>query len=252
MPAHFFACREPYLRYGTKRMTYRPVSRRRQILVALIGAAAMLAACANPVPGRPVAAAGSQSTQPASSAITPTHPPVAARDLLLGDGDQTPLGPGKQDPVGSTFFTSVRPPECEPALLFKDSPLRPAGSTDHAESSYSLRPSAIYAESADVYAKALNPHDVVWKGFGAVAKCDATAVGVAPAGQSPPMQLREFSVPSDGVLQWVMAGKSETCAFGMAVIPDAALLMAACDTEGKVDMKEWAAKRRKQIMSHIA
>ena len=137
-------------------------------------------------------------------------------------------------------------------MLFKESPLRPPGSTDHAESSYSLRPSAIYAESADVYDKALSPHDVVWKGFGAVAKCAATAVGVAPAGLSPPMQLRENSVPSDGVLEWVMAGKSETCAFGMAAIPDAALLVVACDTEGKVDMKEWAAKRRKQIMSHIA
>jgi hypothetical protein len=242
----------PALRY--EKMTYRPVSRlsrRRHILVALIGVVAISAACAKPVPGQPVAAGG-HSTQSSSPAITPTHPPVAARDLLLGDGDQTPLGPGKQAPVGSTFFTTVRPPECDPALLFKDSPLRPAGSTDHAESSYSIRPSAIYAESADVYDKALNPHDVVWKGFGAVANCNATAVGVAPAGQSPPMQLRGLSVPSDGVLEWVMAGTGETCAFGMAVIPDAALLLVACDTEGKVDMKEWAAKRRKQIMSHIA
>jgi hypothetical protein len=231
-------------------MTYRPVSRRRHILLALIGVAATLAACAYPVPGRPVAATGGHSAQQSSSAITPTHP--SASELLLGDGDQTPLGPGKRDSIGGTFFTRVRPPECEPALLFKDSPLRPAGSTDHAESSYSLKPSAIYAESADVYDKALNPNDVVWKGFGAVTKCSATAVGVAPAGQSPPMQLREFSVPSDGVLQWVMAGSNETCAYGMAVIPDAALLMVACDTEGKVDMKQWAAKRRKQIMSHIA
>jgi hypothetical protein len=219
--------------------------------VALIGVVAISAACANPVPGKPVAADG-HSTQPSSPVITPAHPPVAARDLLLGDGAQTPLGPGKQAPVGNTFFTTVRPPECEPALLFKDSPLRPAGSTDHAESSYSLGPSAIYAESADVYDKGLNPHDVVWKGFGAVAKCDATAVAVAPAGQSGPMQLRGYSVPSDGVLQWMMTGKNETCAYGLAVIPDAALLLVACDTEGKVDMKEWAAKRREQIMSHIA
>ncbi|MGA8329164.1 MAG: hypothetical protein WB777_07715, partial [Mycobacterium sp.] len=175
-----------------------------------------------------------------------------ARDLLLGDGDQTPLGPGSQAPVGSTFFTTVQPPECGAALLFKDSPLRPPGSKDHAESSYDLGPSAIYAESADVYGTALNPRDVVWKAFGAVATCNATAVGVAPAGQSGPMQLREYSVPSDGVLQWVMTGKNETCAYGMAVIPDAALLMATCDTKGKVDMKEWAARRRKQIMSHIA
>jgi len=137
-------------------------------------------------------------------------------------------------------------------LLFKESPLRPPGWTDHAESSYDLGPSAIYAESADVYGTAVNPHDVVWKAFAAVATCNATAVGVAPAGQSGPMQLREYSVPSDGVLQWVMTGQNETCAYGMAVIPDATLLMAACDIQGKVDMKEWAVKRRKQIMSHIA
>lgn len=231
-------------------MTYRPVSRR-HILVALTGVAVTLTGCTNPVAGKPVAAGG-HSTQSSTSATMPAHPPVAARDLLLGDGDKTPLGPAQQAPVGNTFFTSVRPPECDPALLFKDSPLRPAGSTDHAESSYSLGPSAIYAESADVYDKALNPHDVVWKGFGAVATCNATAVGVAPAGQSGPLQIREFSVPADGVLQWVMTGKSETCAFGMAVIPEAALLMVACDTEGKVDMKDWAVKRRKQIMSHIS
>ncbi len=232
-------------------MTPRPVTRRPHVLIALLSVAALLTACATAVPGRPVAAGG-RSTASSSSAAKPAHPPVAARDLLLGDGDQTPLGPGKQAPVGSTFFTTVRPPECGAALLFKDSPLPPPGSTDHAESSYELGPSAIYAESADVYGTALNPHDVVWKAFGAVATCSATAVGAAPAGQSGPMQLREYSVPSDGVLQWVMTGTDETCAFGMAVIPAAALLMAACDTTGKVDMKEWATKRRKQIMSHIA
>ena len=232
-------------------MTYRPVSPQRRTLVALVGVTAILTACANPVSGRPVAAGG-HPTQSSSSATTLARPPVAARDLLLGEGAQTPLGSGKQARVGSTFFTSVRPPECEPALLFKDSPVRPSGSTDHAESSYSLGPAAIYAESADVYDNGLNPHDVVWKGFGAVANCNATAVGVAPAGQSGPMQLRESSVPSDGVLQWVMTGENETCAFGMAVIPRAALMMVACDTQGKVDMKEWAAQRRKQIMSHVA
>ncbi len=66
------------------------------------------------------------------------------------------------------------------------------------------------------------------------------------------MKLREFSVPADGVLAWVMAGDQETCAYGLAVIPQAALLMAACDTQGRVNMKEWAPKRREQILSRAA
>ena len=146
----------------------------------------------------------------------------------------------------------MRPPECAPALLFKDSPLPPAGSSDHAESAYTFGTSAIYAESADVYSKDLNLHDVVWNGFGAVAKCNAEAVGVASVGESGAMQLREFSVPADGVLAWVMTGGQETCDYGLAVIPEAALLMVACDTEGRVDMKEWAPKRREQILSRAA
>lgn len=231
-------------------MTCRLVTRQRRTLVAISCAATVLAACAAPVAGRPVAAGG-RPTQP-SSPNTRAHPPVTARDLLLGDGAQTLLGPGEQVPVGDTFFTSARPPECAPALLFMGSPLPPPGWTDHAESSYSIGPGAVYAESANVYGKALKPHDVVWKGFAAVANCNATAVGVAPAGQSGPLRLREFSVPAEGVLQWVMAGRSQTCEYGMAVVPDATLVLVACDTEGKVDMKQWAAKRRKQVMSHIS
>jgi hypothetical protein len=232
-------------------MTYRPVTHRR-LAAALLAVAAAVAACATPVTGQPVAAGG-HSPQPSSSATTPARAPVSARDLLLDEGEQTPLGPGRPAPVGNTFFTSVRPPECEPALLFKDSPLRPAGSVDHADSAYKFESSsAIYAESADVYDTRLNPHDVVWKGFGAVAKCNANAVGVAPAGESGALQLREFSVPADGVLQWVMTGKNETCAYGQVVIPEATLLLVACDSEGKVNMTDWATKRRKQIMSHVA
>jgi hypothetical protein len=63
------------------------------------------------------------------------------------------------------------------------------------------------------------------------------------------MQLREFSVPADGVLAWVMTGQQETCDYGLVVIPNAALMLVACDTEGRVNMREWAPKRREQIMS---
>lgn len=218
---------------------------------AWLGIAAILAACTTSVTGQPVAAGG-HSPQPSGSATKPVRPRVSARDLLLHEGEQTPFGPAAPDAVGDTFFTSVRPPECTAAVLFKDSPLRPLGSSDHAESAYYFSATQIYAESTDVYGKKLNPHDVVWNGFAAVAKCNADAVGVAPAGQSPPMSLREFSVPADGVLAWVMSGAQETCAYGLVVIPDATLVLVACDTEGRVNMKEWAPKRREQIMSRAA
>jgi hypothetical protein len=195
---------------------------------------------------------GGHLPQPSGSATKPTRPPVSARDLLLRGGEQTPLGPATPAAVGDTFFTSVRPPECAAAMMFKDSPLRPAGSSDHAESAYTFGTSAIYAESADVYSKDLNTHDVVWNGFAAVSKCNADAVGVAPAGESGAMQLREFSVPADGVLAWAMTGRQETCDYGLVVIPDATLLLVACDTEGRVNMMDWAPKRREQIMSRAA
>jgi hypothetical protein len=220
-------------------------------VAALLGIAAILAACTSSVAGQPVAAGG-HSPPPSGSATKPARPRVSARDLLLRECEQTPLGPATPAEVGDTFFTSVRPPECAAAVLFKNSPLRPLGSSDHAESAYTFGTSAIYAESADVYSKRLNPHDVVWNGFAAVAKCNADAVGVALAGESGPMQLREFLVPADGVLAWVMAGEQETCDYGLVVIPNAALVLVACDTEDKVDMKEWAPKRREQIMSHAA
>lgn len=224
---------------------------RRGRAAALLGIAAILAACTTSVAGHPVATGGHRP-QPSGSATKPARPPFSARDLLLPEGEQTPLGPATPAPVGDTFFTSVRPPECAAAVLFKDSPLRPAGSSDHAESAYKFGTSAIYAESADMYTKNLNPHDVVWKGFAAVAKCNADAVGVAPAGESPPMQLREFSVPADGVLAWTMAGQQETCDYGLVVVPQAALVLVACDTEGRINMMDWAPKRREQIMSRSA
>ncbi len=169
--------------------------RNNRATAALLGIAAVLAACTTSVPGQPVAAGG--RPPPSSGSPTrPARPPVSAQDLLLREGGETPLGPATPAEVGDTFFTSVRPPECAAALLFKDSPLRPAGSSDHAESAYTFGSTAIYAESADVYSKDLNVHDVVWNGFAAVSKCNADAVGVAPAGEAGSMQLREFSPAS--------------------------------------------------------
>jgi len=205
---------------------------------ALLGIATILTACTTSVTGQPVGPGG-HPPQPSGSATKPARPPISARDLLLPEGAQTPLGPATPAEVGDTFFTSARPPECAPAMLFKDSPPLPAGSSDH-------------AESADVYSNDLNSHDMVWNGFAAVAKCNADAVGVAPAGESGAMQLREFSVPADGVLAWVMTGQQQTCDYGLVAIPHAALVLAACDTEGRVNMMEWAPKRREQIMSRAA
>jgi hypothetical protein len=210
--------------------------------------APILAACTTTVAGHPIAA-GSQLS-PSTSVTKPAT--ISASDLLLRDGDRTPLGPAVATPLGDVFFTSARPAQCSAALLFKDSPLRPAGSSDHAESAYSFGTSAIYAESADVYAKHLNAHDVVWNGFSAVPKCDEDATGVAPAGEYGPMRLSLFAVPADGVLTWTMTSRQWTCDYGLAVTPDATLLLLACDPESRIDMGEWASKRREQMMARAA
>src|SRR5690242_3136371 len=92
--------------------------------VTLLAVAVMLGGCATSVAGKAVRASGKPTAQ------------VAARDLLLKDGDRTPVGVATANPVGVNYFTSARPPECSAALLFEGSPLRPAGSSDHAETAY--------------------------------------------------------------------------------------------------------------------
>jgi hypothetical protein len=208
--------------------------------------AAILAACTTTVAGHPIAAG--RKLLPSRSATTS----ISASGLLLRDGDGTPLGPAVATPVGDLFFTSARPSQCAAALLFKDSPLRPVGSSDHAESAYSFGTSAIYAESADVYVKHLNPHDVVWNGFSAVPKCNEDATGVAPAGEYGPMRLSLFAVPADGVLTWIMTSPQWTCDYGLAVGHQATLLLVACDPESRIDMADWASTRREQIMARAA
>jgi predicted small secreted protein len=189
---------------------------------ALIIAALMLSACATSVAGRAIRASG----QPPGGSARP-HAAVSA-------------------PVGDSYFTSARPPECSAALLFKGSPLLPSGSSDRAESAYRLRGPALYAESVDVY-KALKPHDVVSKGFAAVAQCHGDAVGVAPLGEFRPMRLSFFGTTDDGVLVWTMTRPDWTCDYGLAVLPRVALMLSACDNKRGFPMMDWASKRRAQL-----
>jgi predicted small secreted protein len=213
---------------------------------ALVIAALMLSACATSVAGRAIRASG----HPLGGSARP-HAGVSARDLLLRDGDATPFGPAVSAHVGDSYFTSARPPECSAALLFKGSPLLPSGSSDRAESAYRLRGHALYAESVDVY-KALKPHDVVPKGFAAVAQCHGDAVGVAALGEFRPMRLSFFGTTDDGVLVWTMTRPDWTCDYGLAVLPRVALMLSACDNKRGFPMADWASKRRAQLDSRTA
>ncbi|HUH72590.1 MAG TPA: hypothetical protein VLZ05_29360 [Mycobacterium sp.] len=217
--------------------------------VALVIAALTLSACTTSVTGRATRAAGQPGVSTSAKA---TPAPFSARDLLLQDADSTPLGPATAVAVGDNYFTSARPPECSAALLFKGSPLRPAGSSDHAESAYRVGGPALYAESVDVYDKALNTHDVIWNGFRAVSNCHGDAVGVAPLGEFRPMRLSFFGTPADGVLVWTMTRADWTCDYGLAALPGAALLLSACDTKPGFPMADWASKRRAQMDGRTA
>jgi hypothetical protein len=206
-------------------------------------AAVLLSACAASVPGRAIRA----SDQRSSGGSTPARTAISAHDLLLQDGDATPLGRVTATPVGDSYFVSARPPQCSAALLFKGSPLLPAGQSDYAESGYRVGGPALYAESVDVYDKALKTHGVISNGFAAVSQCHGDAVGMAPTGQSGPMRLSFFGTTDDGVLVWTMTHPDWTCDYGLAVLPRVALMLSACDTKPGFPMKDWAAKRRAQI-----
>jgi hypothetical protein len=169
--------------------------RRSWAAVALIVAAVTVGACTTSVPGQLIRA----SSQPPGGSTSPKQP-IAARDLLLQDGDPAPFGPATAIPVGGNYFTSAIPPECSAALLFKGSPLRPAHSSDFAESAYNAGGQALYAESIDVYDNAVSTRDVVSDGFRAVSDCRAEAFGVSPLGKFSPMRLSYFATPADGVL----------------------------------------------------
>lgn len=208
---------------------------------ALAIAGVLLSACATSVTGRAVRAPGQQAV-PAV-----TRSAISAGELLLQDGDGTPFGPATANPVGDNYFTSARPPECAAALLFKGSPLVPAGPSQHAESAYRFGGPAQYAESVDVYDKALKPHDVISHGFAAIAKCHGDVVGVSPAGAFRPMRLGFFGTTDDGVLVWTMTRPDWTCDYGLAALPRVALMLSACDAKPGFPMKDWASKRRAQL-----
>ncbi|OBJ49159.1 hypothetical protein A9W95_02800 [Mycobacterium sp. 1423905.2] len=206
--------------------------------VALLVAAAGSGACTTWVPGRPVRAAG--------------QVPMSARELLLHDGDDTPLGPAHVVPVGDNYFTSVQPPICAAALLFKNSPLRPPAARDSAEAAYTFGGPAQYAESIDVYDQDLDAHQVVWRAFSDVSDCRDDAVGVSPSGSSQPMRVTEFDAPQDNVFHWAMGRPDWTCTYGLAAVTRAVLLISVCDAQPGFPMADWAAKRRAQLDRHTA
>jgi hypothetical protein len=208
---------------------------------ALVIAAVTVSACATSVAGRAVRAPG-QPGVPANARLT-----ISAHDLLLQDGDSTPFGPATATGVGDNYFTSARPPECSAALLFKGSPLLPPGSVEHAESGYRVGGPALYAESVDVYDKTVKAHDVVSKGFAAIAKCHGEVVGISPSGAFRPMRLGFFGTTDDGVLVWTMTRPDWTCDYGLAVLPRVALMLSACDAKAGFPMRDWASKRLAQV-----
>jgi predicted small secreted protein len=212
----------------------------------LLVAALLVSACATSVAGRAVRAPGEPGVSPRARGT------ISARDLLLQDGDATPLGPASATAVGDNYFTGARPPECSAALLFKGSPLVPPGASDHAESAYRFGGPALYAESIDVYDKALKPHDVISKGFAAISKCHGDAIGVSPSGEFRPLRLSFFGTTDDGVLVWTMTRPDWTCDYGLAVLRRVALVLSACDTKRGFPMMDWASKRRAQIDRRIA
>ena len=229
-------------------MSYdRPMARRVWAVAALVITALMLGACTTSVTGRATRASGQPPGVSTSGKTTPAPATISARDLLLQDGDTTPLGPAAAVPLSDNYFTSARPPECSAALLFKGSPLRPAGSTDHAESQYRVTGPALYAESVDVYDHALNTQDVVWKGFSALSKCHGDAIGTAPLGEFRPMRLSFFGKSADGVLVWTMTRPDWTCDYGLAVLSRVVLMLSACDSKPGFPMTDWASKRRAQL-----
>jgi hypothetical protein len=229
--------------------------RRAACIAAVLAALALTQlGCTTSVAGHAIPASGQPSRAAAPTKVTPpkAKPQVSAHELLLQDGDPTPLGSAAMTEVGDSYFTSVRPPECSAALLFKGSPLRPPGSTDYADSAYSFGSTAMYSESVDVYDTALNVHDVVWDGFRAVSQCTGEATGIAPLGDFGPMRLTQFGVAADGVLVWTMTRSDWTCDYGLAAIPRAALLLTLCDHESKVHLADWASTRREQLLGRGA
>ncbi|GAB3020683.1 hypothetical protein [Mycobacterium bourgelatii] len=213
-----------------------------RVAIALLLAAVVSSGCTTSVAGHAVRAAGGRPSGP-----------ISAQALLLQDGDDTPLGRASSEPVGDNYFTSVQPPACSAALLFKGSPLRPAGASDFAESAYRFGDSsALYAESIDVYDRELNTHEVVRSGFTKVSDCHDDAIGLSPSGLFKPMRLGSFGIPENEILTWTMTRPDWTCSYGLAAVPQIVLLIAVCDSSAGFPMDEWAAKRKAQLEGRTA
>jgi hypothetical protein len=204
------------------------MARHGRAVAALVIAAVMVSACATPLAGRAVRAPG----QPGVLAYARVA--ISAHELLFPDGDTTPLGPATATPVGDNYFTSARPPQFPP-------------SSEHAESAYRVGGAALYAESVDVYDKAVKTHEIVSKGLAAISQCHGEAVGMSPSGAFRPMRLSFLGTTDDGVLVWTMTRPDWTCDYGLTVLPRVALMLSACDTKPGFPMRDWASKRRAQI-----
>jgi len=212
-------------------------------------AAVLLSGCTHPVPGHPVAAEAAATTTTPSSAPAPASLPDAM-SLLLPSGSTTPAGAATQTFVGSNYYTSADPASCAAAVLFKNSPLIPAGSVQHAESGYTLNGSAMMAESADTYTAVLDVAKLRLDAFGAVSSCSGGAVGISPLGTSPTMRLTQFAM-GDGTVVWSMLQSGWNCDYAMIAVPHAVMMLSMCDVKAGFAMSDWADQRRAQLLSQM-
>jgi hypothetical protein len=212
-------------------------------------AALVLAACA---PSNESAQESTTSQTPMSSTPETTAPvAISARELLLPSGERTSRGPAVAAPPGDTYFTSAEPPDCAAAVVLKDSPLSPAGASDHADSAYRIGVTGTYTESISVYPNDVDTEQLGLNGFDAVSGCKGDAVGVADGGHRTSMRLNQVAVVADGVLEWAMISPDWSCNYAWAVSPRATLLVSACENEGGLPLGDWATTRSKQIQSQL-
>ena len=206
---------------------------------ALIVALA-LGACTTSVPGQATRGSGQP---PASSAkAKPTPVPISARDLLLQDATTTPLGPAIAIPVGDSYFTSVRPPECAAALLFDSSPLLPP-----APRIMPIRHTKSTARPCTRSRPTSTPTPwttTMWCGKALVlSRIVVAGHRCRPAWGLQTDETQLLRQSSDGVLTWTMTRPDWTCDFGLAAIPRVVLLMAAATPNPG---SRWRTGRRKE------
>lgn len=209
----------------------------------------VLSGCSVVVGGRAVGAPGRSGAAPSTPVKRPTG---RAQDLLLQTGDDTPFGAATAIPVSDNYFVTAQPPNCEAAVLFENSPLRPPGASEHAESAYRFAGPATYGESVDIYADPLDVQHVVVDGFIAIAQCRREAVGVSRDGQSASMHLSDVDTSSHTAVVWTMTQPGWICDYGLAALPRVVLLLSACDAKHGFPMADWTSKRLAQISERTA